>query len=350
MYATWIDFWWPLSPSTQFALAIAFALLSVIFMAATLLGFRFSSPFVKSFYWVAAIWIGFANFLLIAAILARLIDLALLVLPTSERFAARPYIALILLVAAIATGIYGLINARVIHERRISVRLPNLPPSWRGRTALLITDMHLGHIIGIRFARRIATMARRLDPAIIFIAGDLYDGTKIDPNIASSPLFELSPPFGTYFVDGNHEGFGGATSYEEALIQAGIRVLNNERVSVDGLQIIGVPYGPSTYPWLCALTSKAWTSRRPRQHSSEPHPHPVACRRTCRCQPAALRPHPRRRSNLPFRPNYPAGLWKIHLWASAVWSMQVYTSSGAGTWGPPMRVGTHPEIALLTFD
>jgi hypothetical protein len=31
-------------------------------------------------------------------------------------------------------------------------------------------------------------------------------------------------------------------------------------------------------------------------------------------------------------------------------SLQVYTSSGAGTWGPPMRVGTHSEIALLTFE
>jgi hypothetical protein len=30
--------------------------------------------------------------------------------------------------------------------------------------------------------------------------------------------------------------------------------------------------------------------------------------------------------------------------------MQVYTSSGAGSWGPPMRVGTHSEIVLLTFE
>ena len=28
----------------------------------------------------------------------------------------------------------------------------------------------------------------------------------------------------------------------------------------------------------------------------------------------------------------------------------VYTSSGAGTWGPPMRVGTHPEIVLIHFE
>jgi hypothetical protein len=31
-------------------------------------------------------------------------------------------------------------------------------------------------------------------------------------------------------------------------------------------------------------------------------------------------------------------------------ALQVYTSTGAGTWGPPMRVGTHPEIVLLTFE
>jgi len=30
--------------------------------------------------------------------------------------------------------------------------------------------------------------------------------------------------------------------------------------------------------------------------------------------------------------------------------MLVYTSFGAGTWGPPLRVGTHAEIVLITFD
>ena len=29
--------------------------------------------------------------------------------------------------------------------------------------------------------------------------------------------------------------------------------------------------------------------------------------------------------------------------------MLVYTTTGAGTWGPPMRVGTAPEIVLIEF-
>jgi predicted MPP superfamily phosphohydrolase len=31
-------------------------------------------------------------------------------------------------------------------------------------------------------------------------------------------------------------------------------------------------------------------------------------------------------------------------------TLQVYTSSGAGTWGPPMRVGSSAEIVLLRFE
>jgi len=30
-------------------------------------------------------------------------------------------------------------------------------------------------------------------------------------------------------------------------------------------------------------------------------------------------------------------------------NMTVYTSCGAGTWGPPLRLGTNPEIVLIQF-
>jgi len=35
---------------------------------------------------------------------------------------------------------------------------------------------------------------------------------------------------------------------------------------------------------------------------------------------------------------------------SRIGKMQVYTSSGAGTWGPPLRLGSSPEIVLLQFE
>src|SRR5258708_14338968 len=80
------------------------------------------------------------------------------------------------------------------------------------------------------------------EPDTICIAGDLYDGTAIDARQAAEPLSELVAPHGVYFVAGNHEQFGDDSKYLNAIAAAGVRVLSNEKVEVDGLQIIGVPY------------------------------------------------------------------------------------------------------------
>ena len=62
MYRTWIDFWWPMSPTAVHALRVAFIVLSFVFMTATLLGFRSSNPVVRIFYKAAALWMGLAQF------------------------------------------------------------------------------------------------------------------------------------------------------------------------------------------------------------------------------------------------------------------------------------------------
>ena len=246
MFRTWIDFWGPMTPPAAHALQIAFAVLSLIFVTASLLSFRFFNPAVRLFYRVAALWLGVANFLFIGAWTAWLVDFVLrFAVSTTTRIADRPYIAGALLLLALATAIYGLVNARMIRVRRITVELPNLPQSWRGRQALLVSDVHLGHVNQIGFARRIAAMARELNPATIFLAGDLFDGSKIDAHRWAAPLLELKPPLGVFFAGGNHEEFGGASHFEDTLRAGGIRVLHNECADVDGLRVAGVPYGQS---------------------------------------------------------------------------------------------------------
>ena len=59
------------------------------------------------------------------------------------------------------------------------------------------------------------------------------------------PFSRISAPYGTYFITGNHEEFYDNTPYLEAVRRAGIRVLYNEKVDLDGLQIIGVDYRDS---------------------------------------------------------------------------------------------------------
>jgi uncharacterized protein len=351
LYRTWIDFWWPMSPTAAHALQIAFIVLSFVFMTATLLGFRSSNPVVRIFYKAAALWMGLANFLFVGAIIAWLVDLLLRILvPAATRIAARPYLAAVLLLAAIVTAVYGLVNARNIRLRRVTVRLTGLPESWRGRQALLVSDLHLGHVNGLAFARRIAQMVRDLNPAVVFLPGDMFDGSKVDPLQVAAPLLELKPPLGLYFVGGNHEEFGGAAHFEDALREGGIRVLHNECADVDGLRVVGVAYGHSTYPvQMCAFLEGLRLKDGPASIllNHVPSRLPLAEHAGVSLQ---LSGHTHGGGQLfPFNFITRRAFGKFTYGLQRFGEMQVYTSSGAGTWGPPMRVGTHSEIVLLTF-
>src|ERR1700745_71451 len=103
---------------------------------------------------------------------------------------------------AMALGLYGIWNASWTRITRARVRLENLPDAWRGRKAALVSDVHLGHVRNGNFLRRLITKILREEPDLIFIAGDLYDGTAIDAARAAAPLQELKAPHGVYFVAG----------------------------------------------------------------------------------------------------------------------------------------------------
>jgi predicted MPP superfamily phosphohydrolase len=350
IYRTWIDFWWPMSPTAVTSLRIVFTVLSVVFVVATLLGFRFSNPLVGLFYRAAAMWMGLANFMFVGACIAWLADLVLTFTVPASRIADMHYVVGVLLVLAMATAIYGMANARMVRLRMVNVQLPNLPPCWRDKQALLISDMHLGHVNGVEFARRVAAKARELNPAIIFLAGDLFDGSKVDARKIAAPILALNPPLGTYFVGGNHEEFGGATHFEEALREAGVRVLHNESAMADGIRIVGVPYGNSTYPlhlrsFLEGLHLKNGAPSILLNHV--PNRLPLAEHAGVSLQ---LSGHTHGGGQMfPYNFITRRAFGKFTYGLQRFGEMQVYTSSGAGTWGPPMRVGTHSEIVLLNF-
>jgi uncharacterized protein len=325
--------------------------LSLVFIPSSFLSFRLSNVAVRVFYRITAVWIGLANFLFVAAWLAWLADLILrFAAQASMRSAYRPYVAGTLLAIAVVTAVFGVINARMLRVRRVSLTVPRLPERWRGRKALLISDMHLGHVNGVEFAQRIAAKANELKPEIIFIVGDLFDGSKVDAEKMAAPLREMKPPLGAFFVDGNHEEYGGAAHFEQAVRGAGIRVLHNECVTVDGLRIVGVPYGPGAYPLhMRAFLEQLGLKEGPASIllNHVPNRLPIAEHAGVSLQ---LSGHTHGGGQLiPFNFITRRAFGEFTYGLQRFGDMQVYTSSGAGTWGPPMRVGTNPEILLLTF-
>jgi hypothetical protein len=347
IYHTWIVFWGEPGASATLALRMALILLAFSFMTAALLGFYYANRLVTLLYRIAAVWLGLLNFFFLAACLCWLTKLALALFGLT---ANQPLLAAVLFGLAVLVSLYGLINARIIRIQRIPIQLPDLPASWRGRTALVASDLHLGHINGADFSRRIVALAERLKPEIIFLPGDLFDGAKIDAAALAEPFRALAPPFGSYFTTGNHDEFGNAAHYGEVLTRVGIRVLANEKVIVDGLQIVGVPNGDSGYPIRLRATLESLDLDRKRASillNHVPNRLPIAEQAGISLQ---ISGHTHGGQLFPFTWFTRRAFGKFIYGLQRFGALQVYTSSGAGCWGPPMRVGTCSEIVLITFE
>ena len=347
IYTTWTFFLGPLDSSFRLELQVALAILAFSFVAASLLSRFYSNWIVRGLYVVAAVWLGFVNFFFLASCACWVIYMA----PLS--FGVQlPRVALgsILFGLAILIAAYSIINAARTRVVRVSVTLPNLPPSWIGRTAALVSDLHLGHLRNQGFLRRIVGMLTQLRPDILFIPGDLFDGTEVDAARLSEPWAKFSAPFGAYFVTGNHEEFSSPDKYLEVVRRSGIRILENEKIVIDGLQIVGVSYHNSTQAEHCRSVLKK-VAVDPDFASilliHTPDRMPVAAEEGFSLQ---LSGHTHRGQFFPFtivvRRIYHQFAYGLNRYANLL----VYTSCGAGTWGPPMRLGTAPEIVLIRFE
>jgi predicted MPP superfamily phosphohydrolase len=347
IYRTLLAFWlFPNSESIT-ALRVTFCLLSISFVTASVIGFRYSNIVVRVFYTLAAAWLGALSFCFYAACSCWIVYAA-------ANFAGvhldRRPLAAMLFGLAILASIYGIANAARTRVTRITVKLPNLPESWRGRVAALASDTHLGHVRDRGFAERIVAKLASLHPDVVFIAGDLYDGTAVDVDRVAQPFSKLSAPFGAYFVAGNHEEFTDHTKYLNAVARAGVRVLNNEKLDVDGLQIVGVHYLDSNDPaHYHSILERAAIDRNRASilvvHT--PHNLSIAEEQGISLQ---LSGHTHGGQFAPYTWIVSRIYGRFAYGLQRLGKLLVYTSCGAGTWGPPLRVGTNPEIVLIRFE
>jgi uncharacterized protein len=330
--------------SLLLGMKIFFVASSVSFVAASILEFGINSAIARIFYKAAAVWMGFVFYLFLAAAVIRLLAM----LPAVAG-SMKP-IAFALFLLAVFAGIYGVVNAGVVHITKITVPISKLPSEWKGRSAVWISDVHLGTIWRKEFAATIADKINKLKPDVVFVGGDLFDGVAGDPNDIISTFKRLNPPLGTFFVTGNHEEFGDSAKFVDAVKNAGMHVLNNEVVDVRGMQIAGVDFRESSNRSLFArilsdlnidpakpsvllkhspfdldLAEKAGFSLQISGHTHEGQIFPLNWI-----------------TRLIYR-GYDYGLKRFG-------GMSVYTSSGTGTWGPPLRVGTISEMVEIHFE
>ncbi|MDE2312432.1 MAG: metallophosphoesterase [Patescibacteria group bacterium] len=317
-------------------------ILSGSFLTVSIFDFKFDGPIWRQLYILSAVW-AVAWFYLLLAAAASLAVLIVWPRANPASVALAPFI--------IAAGIliYGLINARLIRVVNLSPSLPNLPDFWRGKTAVMASDIHLGHVLGSKSAAKIVKKIQSLQPDLVLIPGDFFDGEHSNFASLAAPFRKLTAAQGIYFCSGNHEMFAGMQECEQAIRNAGITILENQKIDIKGLQIAGLAY-------TSGQTDNA-VNELLKSLQLNPDQPCVLLKHV----PAQIAEAAQNGVSLMLSGHSHQGqIWPGSLITKKVWKgfdyglrqfgrLQVYTSSGVGTWGPPMRIFTKSEIIKITF-
>ena len=252
----------------------------------------------------------------------------------------------------------------------MEIEFENLPDRWKDKTIVQLSDVHLGHFYGTKFLKGLVQRVNALNPELIFITGDLFDGMAENISHFANGLNEFKAKKGVYFITGNHETYIGVNRAINILSQTHINILKNEVIDINGLQVIGI-----SYPGIKG-TSDIHGLEKMKRNSVANKPRILLFHTPTNISPRGgdgldrhfstywvpdttfslaqelgvdlqLSGHTHAGQIFPFGyltkllyKDYDYGLRRLSNFA-------IYTTSGVGTWGPPMRTGNSPEIVVI---
>lgn len=282
----------------------------------------------------------------------------------------------------------GSIHAGNIQTRRYTVRIGREQEGTDSLRIALLSDIHLGYVIEEDHLAKVVEAVNELKPDIICIAGDVFDGDATslsNPDRLQALLGEMKAQYGVYACLGNHDAGAGYEQMLEFLSGAGVQVLLDESVVIDGRFVLAgrrdsfpiggqgerqrsveglteasvpvgtivsagpaVPAGPTASPGPAVPSEKAVfpaTARLPVIVMDH--------------QPGNIQEYGSEADLILCGHTHQGQMFPFNLITNAVFDVdygyyrkedtgtQVIVTSGAGTWGPPLRVATDSEVVEI---
>ncbi|MFJ9919918.1 metallophosphoesterase [Streptomyces rubiginosohelvolus] len=247
--------------------------------------------------------------------------------------------------ATVGYGTYGVLRGPSV--KRITVPLAKLPRAAHGFRIAVVSDIHIGPILGRAHTRRIVDTINATSPDLVAVVGDLVDGSVADLGSAAEPLAALRARHGSYFVTGNHEYFSGAEQWIDHVRELGLVPLENARVEIEGFDLAGVNDIAGETEGQGPDFGRALGDRdRGRAAVLMAH------------QPVVIHDAVEHGVDLQLSGHTHGGqLWPGNYLAELAnptvagleryGDTQLFVSRGAGAWGPPVRVGAPSDITVV---
>lgn len=238
---------------------------------------------------------------------------------------------------------------------RQEIVLPERAFAMKGLKAVQISDLHIGSLLMGDWLEPLVKRVNALKPDIIFITGDLIDGTVASLKKDIAHLADLQARYGVYVVTGNHEFYSGVESWITHFKSLGLTVLTNEHRIVDisesRLLIAGMwdhaghrfgeEYRENAVDAVAGAPGHEYSIMLAHQPNSIELSADIGI-------DLQLSGHTHSGQYWPFTEvvklfqKYPKGLYQIE-------GTTLYVNIGTGFWGPPLRLASKNEITLLEF-
>jgi len=315
------------------------------------------SPFIDNLTLVGAVWLGMLYYLFIFTLLIeilRAINKRWNFL--SPKLISHPTIIVTTIFCLTLSLIsYGTWNARHPLTQNYEITIPKTAGSLETLQVVMVSDIHLGNIITNQRLTKLINRIDQLEPDIVLLAGDIID-SKVDALINQNMIenfTRLRPKFGTYAILGNHEYFDQKPDVAiKYLEQGNIHVLRDSSALIAGsFYLVGRD----------DLSKERYTGTSRQDLATVMaginHTLPIIL---LDHQPHSLQDGVEQGVDLQLSGHthlgqlFPNSLFTKNMY-EVDWgylrkeSMQIIVSCGIGTWGPPIRIGNHPEIVNITI-
>ena len=307
--------------------------------------------------WIGSFWIAFMLYFFLAILLIdiiRLINHFVHFLPaiiTDNYSTAKKVTGIVVVAVTVLFVLAGHINTYFPVVKKMNLQVNKNAGDLKQLNIAMVSDIHLGSILGANFLDRIVEKINDLHPDIILFAGDVVDedvGAILKDHIGDE-FKKFKSKYGMYAITGNHEYFGGADAACRYLSEHGVSMLRDSVVKIDN-----------------AFYLAGREDRQKNSFGARRKELPDIISGIDKALPVILMDHQ------PFKLDeavtngvdlqlsghtHNGQLWPLNYIIDMIYEVgwgyklkentHIYVSCGVGTWGPPVRTGSRPEIVNI---
>lgn len=308
-----------------------------------------------------AIWFAFLVYFVLSLFLIdiiKLIDSKFQLLPEflrSGNIDVKRYTALAVIALVSLIVFLGNLNKRNIDIKTLELTIPKGQSKLNELNVVMASDIHLSPIDGERLLTRIIDKMNSLNPDIILLAGDIVDDKAeiLEARGIGKSFHKLKSKYGVYSINGNHEFINGVESSVMYAEHLGIKTIRDEYILIDSSFYI-VGREDKAMP---QFTGKQRKSLKEIISNLDPDYPKILLDHT----PFNLNEAEENKIDLQLSGHTHHGqIWPANLITNMIYEISwgykkkgnthYYVTSGAGTWGPPVRTGSRSEIVNIKIQ